>query len=124
MPFRSPRPCTQPGCTELVTSGSHCSIHAKKADEQRGSAAERGYGSAWRKIRNAFLQKHPWCADPYGYHQGMHVMAAHVDHKLPLKAGGTNDESNLQQLCQHCHSVKTAKEDGGFGNSIQRGMGC
>ncbi|WP_289184903.1 HNH endonuclease [uncultured Parasutterella sp.] len=26
------------------------------------------------------------------------------------------DESNWQALCKHCHDVKTAKEDGGFGN--------
>ncbi|WIH86292.1 HNH endonuclease [Brachyspira pilosicoli] len=26
------------------------------------------------------------------------------------------DESNLQALCKRCHSRKTAKEDGAFGN--------
>ena len=38
---------------------------------------------------------------------------AHVDHK-----DGRHDNNaleNLQVLCRECHSVKTAKEDGGFG---------
>jgi len=124
MPFRSPRPCTYPGCSELVTSGSRCAIHARKADQARGSAAERGYGSKWHKVRDVFLQKHPWCANPFDDHQGVFVRAMHVDHKIPRRAGGTDDENNLQALCVSCHSKKTAMEDGGFGNSIQRGMGC
>jgi 5-methylcytosine-specific restriction protein A len=27
------------------------------------------------------------------------------------------DQSNWQPLCHTCHSKKTAREDGGFGNS-------
>ena len=119
MPYRSPRTCTYPGCTELVTSGSRCSLHAKKADEARGSAVERGYGSRWRKIRYVFLWKHPWCLDPFGDHDGAQVSATQVDHIIPRNIGGTDNDENLQALCDHCHSKKTAMEDGGFGN--QRG---
>ena len=32
-----------------------------------------------------------------------------VDHKLPLKRGGTNDLENLQMLCRNCNSKKGAK---------------
>lgn len=32
-----------------------------------------------------------------------------VDHKLPLKRGGTNDFENLQMLCRNCNSKKGAK---------------
>ncbi|HSD16793.1 MAG TPA: HNH endonuclease [Thermomonas sp.] len=39
---------------------------------------------------------------------------AHVDH-VDGNASN-NDLSNLQVLCWQCHSVKTAKEDRGFGN--------
>ena len=35
-----------------------------------------------------------------------------VDHKLPLAAGGTEDDSNLQSLYVGCHEVKSLKERG------------
>ena len=125
MPFHSPRPCSYPGCNELVQSGGRCPRHRVVADQQRGHANERGYGSGWRKRRDAFLQKHPWCLDPFGDHLGEAVRATHVDHKKPRAAGGSDDESNLEPFCAHCHNKKTAMQDGGFGNSkVSRGMGC
>ncbi|WP_342114595.1 HNH endonuclease [Pseudoduganella sp. OTU4001] len=33
-----------------------------------------------------------------------------VDHKVPLWAGGPDDESNLQSLCTPCHELKTTRE--------------
>lgn len=30
-----------------------------------------------------------------------------IDHRIPLSGGGTNDEGNLQVLCEFCHSAKT-----------------
>lgn len=76
----------------------------------------RGYGADWQRIRAAFLQKHPWCSDPFGVHGSELVRAVDVDHKIPLNSGGTNDEMNLDGLCHSCHSRKTAIRDGGFGN--------
>jgi 5-methylcytosine-specific restriction protein A len=41
-----------------------------------------------------------------------------VDHIIPHK-GNMNlfwDKRNWQSMCGRCHSKKTAKEDGGFGN--------
>ncbi len=117
MPMHCPRTCTYPGCTELAYSGSRCPRHQVNADQQRGGSSERGYGSAWRKIRDAFLQKHPWCVDPFGDHPNAQIKATHVDHKIPRAAGGTDDESNFDGLCAHCHNKKTAMFDGGYGNS-------
>lgn len=33
-----------------------------------------------------------------------------VDHHVPLKQGGSNDDCNLNLLCSECHATKTANE--------------
>ncbi len=116
MPVRSFRPCSYPGCHELVSNGSRCALHAQVSDRARGTSTQRGYGYHWRKIRDNFLAKNPWCIDPFGDHPSQRVAAHQVDHVIPRSNGGTNDESNLQSLCDHCHDKKTASRDGGFGN--------
>lgn len=40
----------------------------------------------------------------------------HLDHRIPRSRGGTDDPGNLQLLCASCHSKKTVRQDGGFGN--------
>jgi 5-methylcytosine-specific restriction protein A len=110
------RVCSFPGCAELVVRGM-CTRHQRAAEDRRGSSTERGYDRDWRKIRGAFLANHPFCADPFGDHQGVRVRARHVDHVVPLSEGGAHDTRNLQPLCHQCHSRKTALFDGGFGNA-------
>jgi len=85
------------------------------------SASARGYGVAWRHLAKWFLQRNPLCVDPFGTHAGKVVAADVVDHIFPRKRGGTDDVSNLQALCYRCHSTKTAKFDGGFGNTGMTG---
>ena len=87
------------------------------------SASARGYGVAWRRLAKWFLQRNPLCNDPFGRHvsDGRTVAAEVVDHIVPRRRGGTDDESNLQALCSRCHSTKTAKYDGGFGNTGMTG---
>ncbi|MGA6536930.1 HNH endonuclease signature motif containing protein [Stenotrophomonas sp. NPDC101269] len=46
--------------------------------------------------------------------EGRTTAASHVDHRDGDSRN--NDLSNLQGLCRPCHSAKTAREDGGFGN--------
>lgn len=33
-----------------------------------------------------------------------------VDHRTPLEQGGSNDDGNLDLLCDPCHKLKTATE--------------
>jgi 5-methylcytosine-specific restriction protein A len=33
-----------------------------------------------------------------------------VDHDVPLEQGGSNDDDNLNLLCNDCHTAKTAGE--------------
>jgi 5-methylcytosine-specific restriction protein A len=35
--------------------------------------------------------------------------AEHVDHIMPVAAGGTDHPSNLQALCQSCNLAKAAR---------------
>ena len=62
-----------------------------------------------------FKRRHPFCADPFGEHQGRPTPGDHVDHIIQRSAGGADAWSNLQTLCARCHSRKTVMQDGGFG---------
>ncbi len=116
MPLRPQHPCAHPGCDTLVRGVSKCEVHRKKDEQVRGTSTERGYDYKWMQKRKNYLAKNPWCSDPFGDHAGQKVRAMHVDHIERLVDGGADEESNYQGLCKHCHSKKTAKFDGGFGN--------
>lgn len=119
MPRRAARPCRHPGCPSLVRgSDAYCEEHARERQQQydaeRGSAAQRGYGAAWRKLRRMYLRRHPLCEDPDDVHGEDRVAATEVHHRVPLAAGGTNAFENLQALCKPCHSRITARESRGW----------
>ena len=38
----------------------------------------------------------------------------HIDHKIPVEHGGSNEESNLQALCNKCNSTKGVQTDEEF----------
>jgi 5-methylcytosine-specific restriction protein A len=111
-----------PGCPRPAWSGSLCDIHAKEKQKELDAArltpADRGYGNRWRIRRNKFLKKHPLCADPDQVHT-IPVKSTDVDHIIPKKNGGTDDEGNLQALCHTCHSRKTARSDGRWRHNSQ-----
>jgi len=46
-----------------------------------------------------------------------------IDHKKPLKRGGTNEQDNLQTLCSKCNSKKGAKNTGYGDFSVDREEG-
>lgn len=108
MPRRGLRPCAYPGCRNLVRDGRYCTDHSRRVNVERGSAASRGYGARWRRLRLMFLHEHPLCAL-------CGAPATEVDHIIPIRLGGSNDAANLQALCKPCHSTKTAREDGRWG---------
>lgn len=35
----------------------------------------------------------------------------HLDHVVALSDGGADEDSNMQPLCSHCHTLKTAREN-------------
>jgi 5-methylcytosine-specific restriction protein A len=116
MPRAALRPCTHPGCGELVADGSRCPKHARaervEIDRRRGSSASRGYGHKWRRYREAFLAEHPLCKACVV--AGRTRPATVVDHIRPHKGDMRLfwDPKNHQALCKACHDAKTAREDG------------
>jgi 5-methylcytosine-specific restriction endonuclease McrA len=109
MPMRPTRPCAQPGCPELVRGkGRYCAKHARKiertrkkeSEKNRPTAAQRGYGTEWRKIRDEFLSHHPVC-------ERCGAEATQVHHRLDRRLGGGDDWDNLEALCKSCHSRVT-----------------
>jgi 5-methylcytosine-specific restriction protein A len=116
--------CSHSGCFAIALEGSRfCARHSRDAKkpvrriQERKSANERGYTYAWQKARYAFLMEHPLCAECL--RQGRNTPATCVDHIIPHKGNMDLfwDQDNWQALCDSCHSTKTAKEDGGFGNA-------
>ncbi len=120
MPGRIKRECKKPGCRALTASSSgYCSEHESESylryDRYRLSSSSRGYDEKWRRYRSWFLSLHPLCVRCGG-------IATVVDHIIPHKGDAALfwDGANHQALCKHCHDIKTAREDGGFGRRIKR----
>jgi 5-methylcytosine-specific restriction protein A len=120
MPYAALRPCTYPGCTELVRGG-RCSKHCLFVE--RDPERQRLYGRRWRRMRQAYLAEHPWCEECLS--EGRYVAATDVHHKERHEGDASKFYgSDLQALCHACHSRKTAEEVGfspPIEKSFQRG---
>lgn len=117
-----PRPCRHGGCMVLTTEGycdKHKAEHSQRSNPKRESSSARLYGYRWRKESKLLLAVHPYCAECE--RQGRRTLATEVDHIKPHKKDMRLfwDKSNWQSLCHRCHSTKTVREDGGFGNRVK-----
>lgn len=74
-----------------------------KEHNTRKTSTQRGYGHKWRKLRLAFLLRHPLCA--FCNTKGRTTQATVVDHIIPHKGDHRLfwDVSNWQSLCKKCH---------------------
>ena len=107
MPYASPCPCTSP-CHGLVRQGT-CSVCGSRGKRTgpRGSSAQRGYGSRWRRFRAQHLRQHPHCVRCQ--QEGRQTPAVDLDHVTPVY--GKNDSNffrpdNVQGLCKRHHAAK------------------
>ena len=123
---RTPRPCPHPGCPHLIAPGGDCAdghgqAKRRKAqqrtDATRPSAARRGYGRAHRnRFRPAVLTRHPICVE-CGEQPSVHADHWPLTRTELIRRGlDPNDPRYGRGLCGPCHSSKTARNDGGFGN--------
>lgn len=106
MPSKPLSPCAHPGCPLPAVRFGRCAEHAREVATQRmpdgrESAALRGYDRKWRRVRAAFLKRHPIC-------ELCGAEATEVHHITPVSRGGTHEWGNLQALCKRCHSRVTA----------------
>ena len=106
VPRKPKKPCSYPGCPNL-TDGMYCEKHRKeerrKYDRyERAADVHKKYGRSWKRIRDRYIQEHPFCERCFK--EGTMVRAEEVHHILPVSQGGTNESSNLMALCQSCHT--------------------
>ena len=81
---------------------------AGRPHDPRPNFRQRGYTSAWDKLRKAWIRHHPLCVECE--RQGFTEAATVVDHIIPKVEGGSDSPENLQSLCRFCHARKTAAE--------------
>lgn len=87
------------------------------ADSRRGTRQERGYGSAWDKLRARILKRDAGLCQPC-LARGIVHAGTHVDHKVSKAEWkrlhgslvGCDDDSNLQAINADCHRAKTQAE--------------
>lgn len=79
-----------------------------KTLDTKAGATERVRGRKWMNTRDRVALAHGYRCSGCGcvWVQGRDQ----IDHKVPLEQGGSNDDSNLQPLCDDCHKAKTAAE--------------
>ncbi|MFT4149210.1 MAG: HNH endonuclease [Paracoccaceae bacterium] len=75
----------------------------------KSSRHERGYGTAWDKLRLTILCRDQYLCQPCKA-EGRPTPAREVDHIVSKSKGGTDDVSNLQSICTDCHRAKTQQE--------------
>ena len=75
----------------------------------RGSRHERGYGSAWVKLRAWILQHDGYLCQPCK-RAGRVTPATEVDHIVGKAVGGDDSADNLEAICTDCHKAKTQRE--------------
>ena len=116
------KPCSQPGCPELVRGRPRCDRHTlarsrerrRAEDAVRPAASSRGYDADWRALRRTHLAASPSCVEcgaPATDVDHLHSVREHPELRLA--------PSNLRSLCHSCHSRHTARTVG-FG----RGRGA
>ena len=76
--------------------------------EQEAYGQGRG-GRPWRRKREAVLKRDGYLCQPCKRLDRI-TLATEVDHVTPQAEGGSEDESNLQAICETCHKAKTQAE--------------
>jgi 5-methylcytosine-specific restriction enzyme A len=107
--------CLHPRCPNRQGS---CPKHDRTVD-RRPTAARRGYGHQWAAYSRAYLAR----PENRLCRCGCGKRSQHVDH-IQAVSGPADplfwEPSNHQPLTHGCHTRKTNRMDGGFGNPRKR----
>jgi 5-methylcytosine-specific restriction enzyme A len=115
VPWAAPRQCSDQPCDQFAIPGGRgrCAKHAKKANQQRGTTAERGYDHVWERLRLRKLRANPLC-ELNVICEGMFPenRATQVDHKIRIseRPDLRLEWTNLQSVCTPCHAAKSYAE--------------
>lgn len=123
---RALKVCSVRGCPELVPKG-RCAGCKAKAEQARGTAAQRGYGRGHRlRFRPGVLARDPLCVcvtehRGIGGHgtAGCLTPSRHADHhprardELVARGLDPNDPAHGRGLCGPCHSWHTSQAQPG-----------
>lgn len=114
MPRKAKIPCNHKGCPVLIESGTgnYCAEHRSLKHSNYNRTREdketiKMYSTArWKRVRRLALVR-----DGSLCQMCLAKTADLVDHITEIKDGGDPyDLSNLQSLCNRCHSIKTKDE--------------
>jgi len=83
------------------------------------SAASRGYDYAWTKKRKRIMKRdNGLCQNCLKLN--ILTKATQCDHIIPKAKGGSDDDDNLQMLCEPCHDEKSLRDKG---HKVKRAVG-
>jgi len=127
MPYRIKKPCSYPGCPELIKPGeSYCKKHKPEVnsyrhklydEKQRDPKVSKFYNSnAWKKLRKLKQSRDPLCE--YCLEKDRTRIATEVDHVIPIKINWSMrlDLNNLKSTCHGCHMNKTQEDKKKYGS--------
>ena len=114
MPTAPKRPCPEPGCRRLQP----CEVHRRHlragqtyTDRKANEPWRAMYSTArWKRLRQSVLSREPLCRACA--QESRWTLATVVDHIRPHRGDEAlaYEPTNLQPLCAHHHSAKTAAE--------------
>lgn len=107
MPMAPLKPCPAPRCPNLVRSG-RCPDHQVDTSLGWRGDTQRIRGRRLQRLRRELFEREPLCRPCRN--AGRTVLATIRDHIIPLAEGGTDDDTNIQPVCQDCSDVKTREE--------------
>lgn len=120
MPNAAPRPCTV--CRALVHDGtSRCAKHKPAPWVRTANQVKRTTGRRLQRDRDALFRREPLCRECSKH--GYTTLATIRDHIVSLAEGGTDDDNNVQPLCQACSDAKTAAESARGVESLEPSAG-